>query len=72
MKNRKLCRALNYFEHFLVFVSAVCDYVWISVFVSLAGVLVGTASFSVRLKICAITTNIKKYNSIMKKKKNPW
>ena len=45
--------------HFLVFVSAVSGYVWISVFASLVGVLVGIAGSTVRLKIC-----VKKLKSI--------
>ena len=46
---------MNYFEHFLVLVSAVIGCVWISGFVSLVGVLVGIASSAVGLKICATT-----------------
>ena len=62
-------RALNYFGRFLVFVSAVSGYVWFSVFASLVDVLTGIASSTVRLKIYAITTKIKKYNSIIEKKR---
>ena len=42
MKSSKLCRALNYFEHFFVFISAVIGCVSMSAFVSLVGVSVGT------------------------------
>ena len=42
---------------------------WISVFDFLVGVSIGIASSAVGLKICAITAAIKKYNSIIKKKK---
>ena len=66
---RKICRNLNYFEHYLVFDSAVSGCVLTSAFASLVGVPVGFASSAVGMKICAITTRIKKYESIIKKKK---
>ena len=68
-KHIKGCRALNYSEHFLVFVSDVSSCVSISVFASLVGVPVGIASSEVGLKICAMTARIKKHKSIVKKKK---
>ena len=34
-KHKKVCRALNYFEHFLLFVPAVSECVLISAFTSL-------------------------------------
>ena len=53
-KHRKLCKALNYFEHFLNFISAVSGCVSIFAFASLVGVPIGIASSSVGLKICAL------------------
>ena len=41
----------------------------VSVFPSLVAILVGITSSAVRIKICAITIEIKKYKSIIKKKK---
>ena len=38
-------------------------------FVSFVGIPVGIASFAATIKICAITAGIKKYYSIIKKKK---
>ena len=64
-----MCRALNYFENFLVFVSAASGCISISAFASLAGVPVGIVSYAVELKTCALTTGIIKYKSIIKKKK---
>ena len=66
----EVCRALNYFEHFLAFFSVVSGCVSVSVFVSLIGFPAGIATSLdlVMLIICAITTGIKKYQSIMKKK----
>ena len=58
---------MNYFEHFLFFISAVSDCVSISVFTLLTGVFVGIIS-SV-LKMCAITVGIKKYESVINNKR---
>ena len=57
-KPKKVCRALNYFEHFLVFVSYVSVCVSISAFASLVGVPVGVTSSAVGIKIYAITAGI--------------
>ena len=56
-----MCRALNYLEHFLDFVSAVIDCVSFSAFASLVGALVGIPSHTAGLKTCAITAGIKNY-----------
>ena len=40
-KHKKVCRALNYFEYFLVFASAVSGCVSISIFTSTFTLLVG-------------------------------
>ena len=68
-EKHKVWRALNYFEHFLIFIFAVSSCVFISAFDSLIGVPVGITSSAVGLKIFAITAGIKKYKSIMKKKR---
>ena len=52
-KHEKVFTALNYFKHFLVFVSAVSGCVSISVCCKLIG--------TVGLKTCALTAVIKKY-----------
>ena len=41
----------------------------ISVFASLVGISIGITISAIRLKICAITAVVKKYKSIIKKKK---
>ena len=43
-KHKKVCRGLNYSQHFLVFISAVSGCVLISAFASLVGVPVGIMS----------------------------
>ena len=68
-KHKKVCMALNYLEHFLVYIFAVSSFVAISAFSSLVGVSVGIVSSVVGLKICAITAGIKKYKSFTKKNK---
>ena len=68
-KYKKVCRALNYIQYFLIFVSAVIRYILISAFASLVGIPVGIA---VGLKIYALTATIKKYKSIIKKEKPQW
>ena len=52
-----------------IFISAVNGPVSISAFASLVNVPVGTASSAVGLKISGITAGIKKYISIIKKKR---
>ena len=42
---------------------------FISAFASLAGILIGITSSAIGLKICAIAAGIKRYKSIIKKKK---
>ena len=68
-KHKKVCTALNYIEHLLILASAITGCVSISGFPSLVGMSVGITSSAVGLKIYAITAGIKKYKSIIKKKK---
>ena len=68
-KYKNTCKYLNYVEHLLILVSTVTGCVSISGFASLVYVTVGIMSSAVGIKICAITAGIKKYKSIIKKKK---
>ena len=68
-KNRKACRVLNYIEHSLIVISAITGCVSNSDFASLVGIPIGITSSAIGLKICVITAGIKKYKSIIKKKK---
>ena len=68
-KYKKTCKYLNYVEHLLILVSAVTACVSISAFASLVCVPVGITSSAVGIKISAITAGIKKYKSIIMKKK---
>ena len=67
MKEDMWC--LNYVYHFLILVSTVTGCVLISAFASLAAIPVGITNSAVGINICGITAGIKKYKSIIKKKK---
>ena len=60
-----MCRTLNYFEFFLVFVSAVCGCVSISAFAPLVGI-----SVDYYLNVCALAAGIKKVSQYLRKKKD--
>ena len=68
-KHKKVCTTLNYIEHVLILVSTITECISISTFASLIGIRIGITSFSIGSKICAIAAWIKKYKSIIKKKK---
>ena len=68
-KHKKVCTTLNYIEHFLILGSTATGCVSISAFASSVGIPIGITSSAIGLKICAITAGIKKYKSIIKKKK---
>ena len=57
-KHKKVCTTLNYIEHFLILVSTITGCISISVFSSLPGIPIGTASFAIILKIIAIAEEI--------------
>ena len=68
-KYKMTCQYLNYVENLLILASAVIGCHSISAFVSLICVAAGITGSAVRINICAITAGIKKYMSIIKKKK---
>ena len=68
-KYKKMYKYLNYVENLLILSSTFTGCVSISAFASLICVPVGTTSFAVGINICTITARIKKYKSIIKKKK---
>ena len=69
-KYKKTCKYINYAKHLLILVSTVTDCGSISAFGLLVYVSVGITSSAVGIKICAITSGIKKCKSITKKKKD--
>ena len=70
MKHKKVYRILNYFEHLLLLISKITGCVSISAFASSVGIPIEITSSVLRLELCAITSGIKKYESIIKKKKH--
>ena len=68
-KHQKVSTTLNYSKHFAALSSAFAGYFSVSTFGFLAGIPIGIPSPAVGLKICAITAAIKKYKSIITKKK---
>ena len=68
-KYKKTCKYLNYVENLLVLSSTITGCVPVSAFTLLVAISVGISSFAVGINICAITAGVKKYKSIINKKK---
>ena len=68
-KHKKVCTTLNYIEHFLILAFTITGCTLISAFASLISIPLGITSSAIGLKICAITEGIRKYKSIIKKRK---
>ena len=64
-----MCRYLNYFKYFLIFVSAISGCASNSAFASLVGIPVGTGSSVIELTIWAVTVGIKKKSVIQSSRK---
>ena len=60
---------LNNIDHFFTVIFTITGCISISAFTSLVGVPIVMTSSAIGLKVCAITVRIKKYKSIIKKKK---
>ena len=54
---------MNYIDHSFIAISTITGYVFIPAFASLFGIAIGIGSSTIGLKICSITTWIKKYKS---------
>ena len=63
--HQKVCTVLNYIHHSLVSNSTITG----CVSITLVGISIGIASPTIGLKNCVITAGIKKYKSIIKKKR---
>ena len=68
-KRKKLCKTLNYTEHFLILASTITECISISPFAFSVIISIAMKSSGIELKIFAILAGIKKYKSISKKKK---
>ena len=64
-----ICTTLNYTEHFLTLVFAVTECISISSFAFLVVIPAGIMNSTIGLNIFTITVRIKKYKSIVNKKK---
>ena len=71
-KHKKSCKVFNYIDHLLIVISTITECVSISAFASLVGILIGVTSSATGLKVCAINSGIKKYKSMIKKKKKKY
>ena len=72
-KSKKVCRILNCIEHLLNVISSITRCFSLSVLAYLVGTAIGIMSSAVRLKICGRAVGIKKYKSLIeKKKKKAW
>ena len=69
-KHKKVCKTLNYINHFLILGSTITGCVSVSTFVSLVDIPEGITSFTTGIQMRTITALIKKYKSIVKKKKH--
>ena len=68
-KHKKVFTLIKYIEQFLILVSASRGCVPISAFTFLVGIPKKITSSRIGLKVCATTVGIKKYKSMIKKKK---
>ena len=69
-KIKKVCKTLNYIEHFLILASTITGCISISAFDSLIGIPIEITKSAIGLKILLENTGIKKiFKSIIKKKK---
>ena len=68
-KHKKVCATLNYIEHLLILISRITGCISFSYFAFLFGIPIGFTSSAIGLKIFAITTEVKKHKSIIKKTK---
>ena len=65
-KPKKISTTLNYTEHFLILASETTGCASASAFAFLIGIAIGISSSAIGLKVCAITAEIMKYQSIIK------
>ena len=63
------CISLNFIVHFPILAFAITGCISISVFASLLDIPTEITSSAIGIKICVIAAGIKKYKSVIKKKK---
>ena len=67
--HKKVCKTLNCIGHLFILVSTITRCVSISAFPTLAGISLGILGSPIGLKVCVMIAAIKKYVSIIKKRK---
>ena len=67
--HKKVYTTLNYIEHSIILASTITGCISISAFASVLSIPIRITGSSRGLEICVITAEIKKYKSIIKKKK---
>ena len=65
LRSKKHKNVLNYIENLLALISTFTGCVSIFAFAFLVGIPIGITSSTIRLKICVITVEIKKFKSII-------
>ena len=68
-RHKKVFVTPKYIEHFLILASTITRCISISAFAFSLGIPIGITSSAIGLKIFAIATGIRKYKTIIKKKK---
>ena len=68
-KHKKICTAPNYIKHFLILGSTITACTSIYALASSVGIPIGITSSAIGSKTCALTAGIKKYKSLIKKRK---
>ena len=71
-KHKKVCTTVNYVEHFFILAAATTGCSSVFAFASLIGIPIWTTSSVIGLRNCPIAGAIKKYKSIIKKKRNKY
>ena len=69
-KHKKICTTLNYIEHFLILTSGITGCISLAAFSCLLGIPIEINCSAIGIKICEIAAGIKRYKSIIKKKKH--
>ena len=68
-KHKKICTTQSSIEYFLILASTITGSILIAAFASLLDISIKITNSVIGLKICATASGIKKYKSIIKKKK---
>ena len=68
-EHENVYRVLSYIEHLFILISTVTWYISIAGAASLVDISMGVTTYAIGLKLCVILVGIKKYKTIIMKKK---